>query len=256
MPKYFGTTCLLFTAVCLLFSATVSRSQELKGLTMEEQMQLERLKNSPSYGFITFTFTNVVPQGEFQDNVQTSGQGFSVFGGYTFAPAPISAGGQVDVIFNGSDTKYFGHWRTGGWFLGQDTVETQNMLIPITAFLKMQPQVGDFLFPYMEAFAGVNILSSSGTLKPLWGHKDTKSQVSAAFVYGAGAGIGIKFGEVLELPDTHTKFLIDIKARYAKGSETDYYRAERINSDSSVEFKKFRSRTDMVMLYIGLSIMF
>jgi hypothetical protein len=46
--------------------------------------------------------------------------------------------------------------------------------------------------------------------------------------------------------------LLDIKARYAKGTTVDYYMVKQINPDSSPEFRRSKSKTDIATFQIGL----
>jgi hypothetical protein len=219
-----------------------------------EQMTVENLKKQPLNGFFGLTFTNAVPQGDFQTNLNKTGLGLSIFGGYNADPIPLSVGMNADVLFFGGDTKYFTYQRPGGWKGGTDTVETQSMVIPVTVFARLQPKAGIFS-PYLEAFAGVNFLSTSADFTPYIGEKDSKSKFNASWTYGLGAGLSVKLVEFINLPSSHSTLNADFRMKYAWGSEADYYKV-KIGANSEPIFTSFRSKTDMIITSVGISFSF
>ncbi len=113
--------------------------------TPEQQEAANVLKRKPLNGFFGLSFTNAVPQSDFQSNLQKTGLGLSLYGGYYADPIPVAFGLQTDLLFFGGDTKYF-KYQKAGWNIGTDTVDTQSMIIPITAFVRLQPNTG-IVFP-------------------------------------------------------------------------------------------------------------
>ena len=251
--KCFFTKFFVLSLVLLLSFLTVELSAQ-KGQT-ENLPEVSVLNPEQSLWFGALSFTNSVPQGEFQDNVQKSGQGFSIYGGYNPDKLPFAAGLKVDFLFYGGDEKMFKYTKPGGWNAGVDTVSTQTIIFPISFFVRIQPNLGGFLYPYAEGFAGVTLLDVSADYKPYWGPKDTKSKFSAALHYGGGAGLMFSIARHDEITDPVRQILVDIGMRYLSGNETDFATA-RIMPDTSVEFKEFRSRTDLVQLMVGVVIKF
>lgn len=217
--------------------------------------ELSIMQTTPSLWFGGISFTNSVPQGVFQDNLQKSGQGLSLYGGYNPDNVPFSVGLKADILFYGGDEKRFKYTKPGGWSAGVDTVTTQSMIFPISLFLRIQPNMGGFLYPYAEGFAGVTLLDINADYKPYWGPKDSKSKFDAALHYGGGAGLMFSIGRYDEITDPVRQVLIDIGIRYYSGNEADFATAKIMN-DTSVEFKDFRSKTDIVTLMIGVVLKF
>lgn len=218
----------------------------------DEQAAIEALKHKPMNGLFGVSFTNSVPQNEFYDNMKRSGPGFSVYGGYTFAPVPVTIGLQGDFLFYGGDEKYFKYQNPGGWDYARDTVSYQNMVIPVTASVMFRPDVYGLVFPYFEVFGGFTMMSASADYKSSWGAEDDKSEFTASWNYGIGAGTMIKLVDFITLPEFRTRMLLDIKARYMKGTSTEYYMVKQINQDSSPDFRKSTSKTDMLTFQVGI----
>lgn len=240
-------------AMLMLCSFAYSNAQELSA---EEAQTVEMLKNKPLNGFLGISFTNSVPQKEFYDNMKRSGPGFSVYGGYSFDPIPLSVGLQGDFLFYGADEKYFKYRNQGGWAYAYDTVSYSNMIIPITASIKFQPSIQNFVFPYIEGFAGFNIISASAEFNTSYGVNDSKSDIAASWNYGVGAGFMVKLVDFIQLPNMHTRMLLDVRARYMKGTSTEYHMVKQINEDTSPDFREATSKTDMTSLQIGLVFQF
>ena len=229
-------------------------SGNLFAQTQEQQDAAERLKKKPLNGFFGLTFANAVPQGDFYSNLHKTGLGLSLYGGYYADPIPVAFGLQGDILFFGGDTKYFTWQKPGGWNAGTDTVETQSMIIPITVFARLQPNTG-IVFPFIEAFAGVNLFSATATYKPYWGPQDDKDKFSASFAYGLGAGISVKLVDFIQLPNQRTSLNLDIKMRYAFGTNADYYKV-KLDNNTTPEFTSFKSETDMIITNVGVSFCF
>lgn len=56
------------------------------------------------------------------DNLQKSGQGFSLFDGYQLGDVPIAFGLEGNILFFGGETKYFSYTNQGNWNLYKDTL--------------------------------------------------------------------------------------------------------------------------------------
>lgn len=246
---------LMFTLIILVLSQNEGFSQT-KAMSKDELL-VEKIKCEPLNGFFGITFTNSVPQGEFQDNVQKSGQGFSLYGGYQANPLPIAVGLEGDILFYGGETRTFTYTRQGGW-RAFDTVTAQNMVVPIDAFIRLQPSITEFpyIIPYLEGFLGMTLISASADYKPQWGSKDSKSEFRVVFNYGASAGLMFKVFDYIEPPTGHFSIYIDIKGKYLSGAAADYFMVKQINPDSSPDFKSYSSKTDLFLLLAGLTFRF
>lgn len=217
----------------------------------EEAQRIDYLKNLPLHGFGGIYFSNSVPQNEYMDNLKQSGPGFGFLGGYRFEPIPITVGGQFDMVFFGGETRYYNYKLPNGWTYARDTLNTTSWSMPITAFVRLEPNLFNFVYPYLEAFAGFSLMNANANYKSNYGVNDDKNEFSANFNYGLGAGASFKLTDFILLPNNITRMLLDVKFRYMSGNETDYYTV-KANSDGSVTFDKFRSKTDQVFFNIGL----
>lgn len=221
-------------------------------VAQDDEELIKQLKQKPLYGMFGISFTNSVPQNEFYDNLKRSGQGFSLYGGYNFVPVPMTLGMQVDFLFYGGDERIFRYKNQGGWTYLRDTVSYQNMIIPVTFFLQVRPNIGEYIYPYFEGFAGFNLFSASSDFKSGLGIQDTKDEITAGWNVGVGAGTMIKMVDFITLPSYYTRMLLDVKARYAKGTNVEYYMVKQINPDTSPEFRKAKSKTDLITFQVGL----
>lgn len=248
MLRAFTKLCGIF--VLIGFSVVNSFSQT----TADEAKIVEQLKQTPLKGHFGIYFNNSIPQKELYNNLQRSGPGFSLNGGYTLEP--LTFGMQADFLFYGGDTKYFTYNRPGGWKGAVDTVTYQNMIIPVTFYVQFKPNVANLIYPYVEGFAGFNLMSATADFKPAYGPKDDKSDFSGSWNYGVGVGTKIKLVDFIQLPNSYTRLMLDAKLRYMRGTEANYAMVKQILPDSSPEFKTYRSKTDMVTFQLGVSFEF
>lgn len=243
---------IIFSVLIFLFQLSITYSQ-YQDKPKEEQ--LRKIKEIPLSGFFGISATNSVPQNQFQDSLQKSGFGLSLFGGYYADPMPFAAGFDADLIFFGGETKRFKDERTGGWGLGEDTITTNSLIIPLSIFVRIKPIFFNTFMPYFEGFAGYTIFNVSADYKSDLGKLDSKNKTSFAFHYGVSAGLMIELVDFIELPSSHRTMCLDIRMKYLKGNEADYPTA-KIKDDKSFEFNEFRSRTDMLLLLLGLTFRF
>ena len=66
--------------------------------TPEQQEAAKALKKKPLNGFFGLSFANAVPQGDLQSNLQKTGLGLSLYGGYYADPVPVAFGLQSDFF--------------------------------------------------------------------------------------------------------------------------------------------------------------
>jgi hypothetical protein len=232
----------------------------------KEQQQIENLKNEPLNFFAGISFTNMVPQKAYMDNLPKSGQGFSLYGGFSADPMPLALGLECDFLFNGSNSKYdtSSGFFQGLPFLRRDTISTQSMVIPINIFVRIQQNIMGYFMPYAEFVLGMNILTlsqnfNSGVIFPgdtLYPNKTSDSKSSVALAYGVGVGAMVKLVDFINLPSSHSSLDLDIRLRYMKGGEASYWKTESIYFDDTgrpvFNTKEYKSETDMVDFIVGL----
>jgi hypothetical protein len=166
-------------------------------------------------------------------------------------PCQFLSGCKAISFSTEATKKYFEHTITGTW-KERDTVSYNNFVIPITASLQFRPDVANLLFPYVEVFGGFTMISASADYSSRYGTKDSQNEFTASWNYGVGAGTMIKLVDFITLPSFRSRMLLDIKARYMRGTVADYHTVKQINPDSSPEFRKGTSKTDMVTFQVGL----
>jgi len=264
--KILGSSVIVFLAVIIGFSSTYAQTMagEQKNKLSDEEKMIEYLKQKPQQGFFGISFTNSVPQGEFQDNLQKSGQGLSLFGGFYADPLPLAVVLNVDLLFYGGDEKRGRRTFTDQWGVSHyiyDTASTQNIIVPINIFGRLQQNIGNFFFPYAEVNVGMNIFSTSYTYKAggsytssVVPYEDTQSNISVAFNYGIGAGVMFKLFEFIELPSSIFSITLDIRMKYLKGSEATYYQGNFVND--KFELDEMKSKTDLIITQAGLTFRF
>lgn len=182
-------------------------------------------------------------------NLSGAGLGLSLFGAGMLSDFPLAIGGQVDFFMYDSDTKYFNNSHSG-WKI-RDTVETNVMAIPLTVFVRMQPNVGRFS-PYLEAFGGCNLLLASADYNSGSSNGDSKNKFSASFAYGLGAGVMFRVADVMLSEKSKMSINIDLRMRYSFGTNADISTV-KIFDDSSVEFTTNKSKTNMINTLIGVT---
>ena len=211
---------------------------------------IQAVKQKPLEGYFGINFANSVPQKAFYSNMRQAGIGFSMNGGGWIANSPLAIGGSLGFLFFNSDEQYFPTYRSG-WFLGNDTVSTNSMEIPLTMTIRFQPAT-NWIRPYFEGFGGGNFFVTSGDFKSYEGIHDSKDKFSAAWIYGIGGGVDIRVSNSATATGQHNTVNITLGINYSKGSNVKYYKA-KINEDSSVDFDAFKSQTDQIITTIGVS---
>jgi len=244
--------CIVFIAIVFLHINLFSQDEYIEKYSDREieEMKADLLKK-PLNGFFGLCFTNMVPQNEFMDNIHRTGQGLSLYGGWHFDPFPVAVGLQTDVVFNGSDERVF-HVPTS--FDYEDTLTTQSMIVPISLFFRLQPEVLGFIDPYLDFYGGINIFSYSVSYDEEDEYPDPKDYLNASWNWGIGAGLMLKIADFFSYPDKRSSFLFDMRIRYMRGGTTKYYTG-RIDG-LTVKIKEYESNTNMILFHAGFSFRF
>lgn len=242
----------------LIFPITLF-AQKGEGFTAKsnnsEEERIAFLKSIALNGYFGLAFSNTVPQKDYMDNLQSSGPGFGLYGGYRLDPIPLTIGASVDFHFLGGETRYFDN-KIYDWTFSKDTLSTSNISVPISLFARVEPNIFNFVFPYAEVGGGFSILNANAEYKSAyWGRAEDKNETTAYLHYYVAAGIMFKLVDFVTLPDKNTRMLLDIKMKYQSGNETEYYTVKSF-PDRSVKFDKFRSKVDQIILNVGISFHF
>jgi hypothetical protein len=179
---------------------------------------------------------------------------------------PIAFGMQFDFLFNGSSERdLHAQWQDINGFYHDyfDTLSTQSMVIPITVFARIQPNVLGWVFPYVEVFGGASIFNMSTSFKTSlstinYDYNNSSNKTSATWCYGAAVGLMVKIADFIQLPSSHTALFVDTKLRFTKGGLATYYKGEINNSTTppSANITEFHSQTDMVVFLFGFTFCF
>ncbi len=150
------------------------------------------------------------------------GYGLAAQFAYYMDPVPAVFGGEIGVHFFGTRDREFGP-TPGDPLRTRLELTTQNYTLPILAFARFQPNISTWVFPYVEALGGITIFSSVLNVRQIRGNSDTtarntESEGGSSWTYGVGTGVAIKFADMIELPNTLQRFLVDIRFRYLWGS--------------------------------------
>jgi len=230
--------------------------------TFDDRREIERLRQQPLDWFGGVSFAYSQPRGDFKrflDSINNGwGAGFSINGGYTFGQVPVSVGVAVDVLFYGMQERTFQTPLVIGGIprTVYDTVNTTMTFVPITVFVRIAPEL-EWFQPYVEAGAGLNLISSSFSLKSNLGGSQEQSESHAPFQYSIGAGLNVKVADVFNVPVSRQAYYVHLGLRYLYGDYSDYtFWRFADGSSRSIEVVRGASRTDLYVITLGVSAAF
>lgn len=227
----------LLTVVCLFVLITIrSYSQQdwvtdstgyERRQTMDDAL-IARIKGKPLslQAGISFMVSN--PQDSLRSallgmKANPVGYGFGLMAAYSLDPTPIVVGGDFAMNFFGGANRS----RVIPNQIGTtDTIafDIVNIQLPITAFLRFQPGIETWIHPYVEGVGGLNFLLSSLSVQQRNGqvlNSESESEGESSWLYGVGGGLMVKFADIITLPNTLERFLIDFRFRYLWGTSID-----------------------------------
>ena len=209
---------------------------------------------APAEFQFNLAFSPSLPRGEFHDVLGRTAWGGTI--GFGFRPSrwPVMVG--TSFRFGIYDTD---RWETWLGITEPDLfvdVRTSNAILSWDLFLRLQPREG-FFRPYLDVFAGLNILTTDTQIGE--GDSDDDSgfgvnmSVDTAFAYGAGAGIQFPLVRFVQ-QDARRVFSIDLDlgVRYTLGGRADYL----VETNRTGIFDTRSSRTDLLTLSAGLTFVF
>ncbi len=194
-------------------------------MKMPDDETIRIIKQQALHNQWNFFYQQAVSQGELREAFEkleapATGYGFGVEGGYYFDPIPLAVGGELGVYFNGADSKSL---RANDFCNTRFNVSASNTQIPILLHARFQPNIESWLFPYAEGVGGITIYSSSVTTEEICRGDtivDRVGEGSVVWNYGIGAGLAIKFADMITLPSELRRTLIDVRFRYLWGTST------------------------------------
>lgn len=202
---------------------------------------LERIKQQPLSWQYGLMYSQSVSQSALRDaydslSLPVVGYGFAAQFAYYMDPVPVVIGGELGVHFVGARERQFGPYQ-GDPLRTRLELSTQNYTLPILAYVRFQPNISTWVFPYVEALGGTTIYSSVLSVRQIRGNGDTtgrntESEGGANWTYGVGTGLALKIADMIELPNTLQRFLLDVRLRYLWGTNVDIPHIEPTASQS------------------------
>lgn len=189
-----------------------------------DQAIIDRIKNSTLNWQFGASFLVVNPQDSLRRALEYldapgTGYGFTLNIAYNMDPVPVVVGGEGGVGFFGDNSRTF--LKPSGSFTDTIKYNSQNTHIPLNLFVRVQPNLYNWVFPYAEVVGGVTLIGSSLdiTRSTITGsYTDNTSETSATWQYGVGAGVMVKIVDFITLPSELQRFLIDVRMRYLWGT--------------------------------------
>lgn len=211
----------------------------------------------------------ISPQGPFRQNVDRIGWGVQFAGSYRFDRTPISLGAEFAFHNYGIDSRDEPLSST----IPDLTVQVDNSYNQLALLLaaRAEPYTTGAVRPYLQALWGTNYFFTETTISNRFGADDEPIARDTniddwAMTWGGGAGVQIQlyqtesqvFGGVgEEMKTVPTKIFLNLGARYLYGNEATYLKEGSVSvSNGQVTYDTSRSKTDMVIYQIGVTVKF
>jgi opacity protein-like surface antigen len=203
-----------------------------------------------------------VPVGDFADNVESAGGLFAGFD-IRLRSSIFSVGGEIAWLLYGDTSRTVDLGPLVPEIPGASIkVNTENQLLMVHARVRAQRPAGRWR-PYADGVVGFNRIYTTTSIEggvdcpgdaPGCVPIDAPGSTNASdyvLSYGGGAGVTFRF----KRHPTKMSPRLDLSLRYLRGGEASYLPEGGIRVDGGVAVLEIsHSRTDMVLLYIGITI--
>ncbi|MBU3679084.1 MAG: porin family protein [Candidatus Kapabacteria bacterium] len=204
-----------------------------------DEATIARIKDQPLAMQWTISYLQGVSQSELQQAYRDlkapgTAYGFGVELGKYFDPMPLFIGGEIGVMWFPSNDRSISPTSRRTY-----QVNTSNFVIPIMGTVRFQPSLDNWVYPYAEFVAGVNIHSSDVTVRTIIDSDTTSNSEGSGdfnWNYGIGLGAAFKVADVITLPNTLQRTLIDVRFRYITGSSLEVSYAD-LRDDTSLDYE-------------------
>ena len=211
----------------------------------------------------------VSPQGPFRQNVDRLGFGVQLAGAYRFDGSPFSLGAEFAFHNYGVDSRDEPLSSTIPDLRVQVDNSYNQMALLLTA--RAEPFTYGTVRPYLEAVWGTNYFFTETTINNRFSTDDEPIARDTniddwAMTWGGGAGVQIQvyetesqvFGGVgEEMKTVPTKVFLNIGTRYLYGNEATYLKEGSVSvSNGRVTYDTSRSKTDMMIFQVGVTVKF
>lgn len=207
-----------------------------------------------SVGYLQSVAQNQLRTGLDSINAPAAGYGFGFEIGRYFDPVPVFVGAEVGVVFIPSDDRTIPASQQRSY-----SVTTSNVMFPIMTTIRFQPSIMNWVYPYAEFVSGIHVFSSDVTVKRIV-QSDTTTDNAASSAdfnwnYGFGLGAAVKVADVITLPNSLQRTLIDVRFRYITGSSVTVPYANLVD-DETLDYamrESFVARPSFVTFRLGLT---
>jgi hypothetical protein len=191
------------------------------------------------------------PQDEFKQAYDATGIGlrFNVMHRPN-VDVPISIGGELGYLVNGSDSRFFDIYYLGFYDRYRISATNNILTLAFKARADLLPHDKPMQF-FVDGTVGTNLFFSSVdvTRETFFGDSEYAGGNSTkgywAFVWGPGAGIEIPLSK-----DKRTA--LSLKASYLFGSRTKYFTDPYIDNNGEVFFTQRESETTVLLMEAGV----
>lgn len=217
------------------------------------------IKDQPLALQWTMGFVQSIAQGDFRSgmdsiNAPATGYGFGFEIGKYFDPIPVFIGAEASVVFYPSNDREISPSSSRSF-----SVNTSNFKLPILTTVRFQPSIENWVYPYAELIGGITFYSSDVSTQTIINSDTTSDSPDGRgdfnWNYGIGLGAAVKIADVITLPNSLQRTLIDVRFRYITGSTLTFPYADLLD-DSTLEytFREVRvERPSVVMFRLGVT---
>jgi hypothetical protein len=204
-------------------------------------------------------FTLGFPQGEFHDNVDNLGYGFTLFGFYRTTGSFLNVGLAFNYLIYGNETREE-PWSKAIPDVFVD-VTTTNSILYGHLMLRITPHSG-VVRPYIDGLFGFGSFTTSTKVKNQEYDDDDDQTIAStthlrdsAVNYGFGGGLLIRvFDASGEKEEELEAVSIQLGVRYLKGGVAKYMKKGSIEIDdnSNLHYDILESETGIITFHIGV----
>ncbi len=191
------------------------------------------------------------PVDEFRDNVDETGVGLDGYVAFGIPNSPLYFGGSLGYLSQGSVRAV-----VPLIFPFVAEITTRNNLFSGHAFFRLQHTGADFE-PYLDTLIGFNRFFTTTELRIGDAVSSSTDFDDWTVSYGLGGGLMFEVYESIGEGETGYSISIDIGVRYLIGGKADYVDIDSVELiNDAIFFDTTTSRTDMVTVRIGASVLF
>lgn len=244
--------------LCIVLGSFAVVSNAQVGAVDEEL--IARIKEQPLHVIAGLGFMVNNPQGPLADsmaklNLNHTGLGFHLYAGYYMDPIPVAFTGEVGFSFHGTESKRFFIKQV----LFRDTLDytTSSFNIPFNAAVRLQPNLFTWVYPYVEIVGGASFFNSTYSIDQFNGERsasESESDASIAWQYGIGAGVSVKIADLIGLPNSLERVLVETRMRYLWSTALEITRFDLLDDGSYKSMKAEVNQPQNIHFTVGIAI--